>query len=171
MTIATFAGGCFWCMVKPFDRFDGVKKVISGYSGGHKEHPTYEEVCSNTTGHREAVQITYDESVISYREIVEIFFKTFDPTDAMGQFGDRGESYKPAIFYHSNEQKEIALTVIEELDEKKIFNAPIITPVIPYKNFFPAEEYHQDFYKKNPQRYQENHQVSGRSDFLEKHWN
>lgn len=170
MEVATFAGGCFWCLVKPFHKYDGVQSVISGYSGGFVENPTYEQVCSNTTGHREAVQITYDENVISYKEIVEVFFKTFDPTDAGGQFYDRGESYEPAVFYHTNEQKEIAEQVIQQLDESKVFNQPIVTPVIPYKNFYPAEDYHQDFYKKDPEHYSNYQQRSGRKAFIENHW-
>lgn len=170
MEIATFAGGCFWCMVKPFHKYDGVQSVVSGYSGGHVENPTYEQVCSNTTGHREAVQITYDENIISYKEIVEVFFKTFDPTDAGGQFYDRGESYEPAIFYHNEEQKEIAEEVIKQIDESHVFSSPIVTPVIPYKNFYPAEDYHQDFYKKDPAHYTNYQERSGRKAFIESHW-
>lgn len=170
MTKATLAGGCFWCLVKPFHQYDGVESVISGYSGGHVENPTYKEVCSNTTGHREAVQITFDEAVISYREVLEVFFKTFDPTDAKGQFYDRGESYEPAIFYHDEEQKETAEALIAELDAKQIFSGKIVTPVLPYKNFYPAEDYHQDYYLKDPAHYQNFQERSGRKAFIKKHW-
>lgn len=170
MAVATFAGGCFWCLVKPFDQFEGVECVVSGYSGGHVVNPTYKEVCSNTTGHREAVQITFNDEIISYEDIVRLFFKTFDPTDAGGQFYDRGESYQSAIFYHDKNQQQIAQSVIDDLENKKIFNAPIVTPVIAYKNFYEAEEYHQDFYKKDPDHYNAYKNRSGRQQFIDNHW-
>ena len=170
MSTATLAGGCFWCLVKPFDQWDGIKEIVSGYSNGDEENPSYELVSTGTTKHVEAVQIDFDENVISYREILEIFFKTFDPTDNGGQFGDRGPQYMPAIFYHNDEQKEIAETVINELEEKEVFNAPIITPVLPYKNFYPAEEEHQDFYKKNAGHYKAYYKGSGRQGFIENTW-
>lgn len=170
MQTATFAGGCFWCLVKPFDTFPGVQTVVSGYSGGHVEHPSYEQVCTNTTGHREAVQVTYDESQISYRDILKVYFMTFDPTDDKGQFYDRGESYTPAIFYHDDQQKSEALEYIRDLDAANIFNDKIKTPVLPYKNFYAAEKEHQYYYKKAPEHYERYQMGSGRKAFIEKHW-
>ncbi|WP_281190802.1 peptide-methionine (S)-S-oxide reductase MsrA [Staphylococcus schleiferi] len=170
MAIATLAGGCFWCLVKPFTSYDGVKSITSGYSGGTVEYPTYEEVCTNTTGHVEAVQIVFDEQVISFSDILDIYFKTFDPTDKNGQFFDRGESYRPVIFYHDEAQKESALKKIDALNEAKIFDKPVVTPVEPYKNFYPAEDYHQDYYKKHPVHYYQYQRGSGRKAFIKKHW-
>ncbi|WP_020008304.1 peptide-methionine (S)-S-oxide reductase MsrA [Salinicoccus albus] len=170
MAKATLAGGCFWCLVKPFDQFDGVNSVTSGYSNGHVENPSYQEVVSGTTGHVEAVQIDFDDTVMSYQELLEIFFKTFDPTDTEGQFGDRGPQYMPAIFYHDEEQKATAETVIRELDDKNIFKAPINTPVLPYKNFYKAEEEHQDFHQTHAAHYNAYYKGSGRKAFLESHW-
>ncbi|TDL40396.1 peptide-methionine (S)-S-oxide reductase [Macrococcoides bohemicum] len=170
MKLATLAGGCFWCMVKPFHQFDGILSVVSGYSGGHVENPTYEAVCTNTTGHREAVQISYDENIISYQEILDIYFKTFDPTDNEGQFFDRGESYTPAIFTHNEEQQQTAESVIKKLNDTKIFKKPVSTPIIPYKNFYPAEAYHQDYYKKAPSHYAAYSEGSGRNGFIKSHW-
>lgn len=170
MATATLAGGCFWCMVKPFHLHDGIEQVVSGYSGGHVEYPTYEAVCTNTTGHREAVQIIFNEEKISYEKILKIYFRTFDPTDNQGQFFDRGESYTPAIFAHDEEQRRIASAVIEELNNKKIFKSKIVTPIIPYKNFYAAENYHQDYYKKAPVHYEAYQTGSGRKDFINRHW-
>jgi len=168
--LATFAGGCFWCMVKPFDQWPGIIKVVSGYTGGTVENPTYEQVCSDTTGHYEAVQITFDPSVISYKELLEVFWQQVDPTDAGGQFGDRGTSYQTAIFYHSEEQRQQAEESKEEVDANGPFNKPIVTPVLPAKPFYPAEEYHQDYYKKNPAHYQRYSVGSGRAGYIERHW-
>lgn len=170
MQVATLAGGCFWCLVKPFHEWDGVISVVSGYSNGDKPNPTYEEVSTGTTGHVEAVQIEFDEGVLSYEDILKIFFKTFDPTDTGGQFGDRGPHYMPAVFYHDDAQKETAERVIKELDEEKIFSEPINTPVLPYKNFYPAEEHHQDFYQKNSAHYNAYFKGSGRKGYIEKVW-
>ncbi|MEB5566911.1 peptide-methionine (S)-S-oxide reductase MsrA [Mammaliicoccus sciuri] len=170
MAYATLAGGCFWCLVKPFNEFPGIIEVTSGYSGGHVENPTYEEVCTNQTGHVEAVQIEYNEDETDFEAILDIYFKTFDPTDNKGQFFDRGESYEPVIFYHNKEQEEIAHNKINQLNEQNIFDKPVITPVKPYKNFYPAEDYHQDYYLKNPAHYQGYQQGSGRKAFIEKYW-
>ena len=170
MAIATFAGGCFWCLVKPFDTYDGVRSVISGYSGGHVENPTYEQVCSDTTGHVEAVKIDFDPEIISYKDLLDVYFKTFDPTDNGGQFFDRGEHYRPVIFYHDEAQKSQALDKIKALNEAKIFNQPVITPVEPYQNFYPAEEYHQNYYRKNPMHYAQYQLGSGRKAFIDRHW-
>ncbi|SFC76460.1 peptide-methionine (S)-S-oxide reductase/peptide methionine sulfoxide reductase msrA/msrB [Bacillus sp. OV322] len=167
---ATFAGGCFWCMVKPFDEQPGIQSVISGYTGGTKKNPTYQEVCSETTGHYEAVQITFDPEVFPYEKLVELFWQQIDPTDAGGQFFDRGSSYQTAVFYHSEEQKEIALLSKEKLDKSGRFSKPVVTPVLPAKEFYPAEEYHQNYYKKQPQHYASYRFGSGRQTFLENKW-
>ncbi|MED4581190.1 peptide-methionine (S)-S-oxide reductase MsrA [Brevibacillus choshinensis] len=168
--IATFAGGCFWCMVSPFDKMPGIIKVVSGYTGGHVENPTYEEVCSDTTGHYEAVQITYDPTVFSYEQLVQLFWQQIDPTDAGGQFGDRGQSYAPVIFYHDEEQQRIAQESKKRLDESGRFQKPIVVEILPAKTFYPAEEYHQDYYKKNPMRYQYYRAASGRAKFTKEAW-
>lgn len=149
---AIFAGGCFWCMVHPFDQQPGIIKVVSGYTGGHVANPTYEQVCSHTTGHTEAVEITFDPAVISYAELVEIYWRQTDPTDAMGQFQDRGDSYRPVIFVNSDQQRIIAEASKEKLIASGRFNEPIVTQIEAAKPFYPAEEYHQDFYKKEPWR-------------------
>lgn len=167
---ATFAGGCFWCMVEPFDTRPGVESVISGYTGGDKPNPTYEEVCSNTTGHVEAVQITFQPEIMSYEELVNTFWQQIDPTDPGGQFNDRGESYQTAIFYHNEKQKEIAEKSKQALEESGKFNKPIVTKILPAKPFYPAEEYHQDYYKKQPYRYRLYKKGSGREDFIDKTW-
>ncbi|WP_218918715.1 peptide-methionine (S)-S-oxide reductase MsrA [Rufibacter tibetensis] len=167
---ATFAGGCFWCMVKPFHKYEGVIEVISGYTGGHVPNPTYEQVCSETTGHYEAVQVIFAPSVISYQEILEIFWQSIDPTDAGGQFGDRGSSYKTAIFYHSEEQKALAQASKEKVQREGPFETPIVTPILPAAAFYRAEEYHQDYYKKNPSHYGRYFVGSGRAGFLERNW-
>ncbi|AWX56109.1 MULTISPECIES: peptide-methionine (S)-S-oxide reductase MsrA [Brevibacillus] len=168
--IATFAGGCFWCMVSPFDKMPGIQKVVSGYTGGHVENPTYEQVCSDTTGHYEAIQITFDPSLISYEELLQMFWRQIDPTDAGGQFGDRGQSYAPAIFYHNEEQERLAQKSKQELDASGRFQKPIATLILPAKPFYPAEEYHQDYYKKNPVRYQYYRAASGRAKFTKEAW-
>lgn len=149
---AIFAGGCFWCMVHPFDQQPGIIKVVSGYTGGYVANPTYEQVCSHTTGHTEAVEITFDPAVISYAELVEIYWRQTDPTDAMGQFQDRGDSYRPVIFVNSDQQRVIAEASKEKLIASGRFNEPIVTQIEAAKPFYPAEEYHQDFYKKEPWR-------------------
>lgn len=166
---AIFAGGCFWCMVEPFDTVKGVKRVISGYTGGHVANPTYQEVCSGTTGHTEAVEITYDPNEISYEELLNYYWQVTDPTDAMGQFQDRGDNYRPVIFYNSNEQKLAAEKSKQELEESGKFDQPIVTKIEPATPFYPAEEYHQDFYKKDPMRYAME-EAGGRAQFIKKHW-
>ncbi len=168
---ATLAGGCFWCMETPFEKMDGVSEVISGYTGGHKENPTYEEVSAGRTGHLEAVQITYDPGKITYEKLLDIFWRQIDPTDAGGQFVDRGAQYRSAIFYHSPEQKELALKSRDALQRSGKFRKPIATEILPAAMFYPAEEYHQDYYKKNPVRYKFYRFNSGRDQFLKKTWN
>lgn len=167
---ATFAGGCFWCMVEPFDERPGIEKVISGYTGGTVENPTYEQVCSNTTGHVEAVQITFDPSIVPYEELVELFWQQIDPTDAGGQFHDRGDSYKTAIFYSNEEQKKIAEKSKQDLEASKKFNKPIVTKILPAKTFYPAEEEHQYYYKKNQFHYKTYKKGSGREQFIKDNW-
>jgi peptide methionine sulfoxide reductase msrA/msrB len=164
--LATFAGGCFWCMVQPFDELPGIIKVVSGYTGGHKEKPTYEEVCKHTTGHYEAVQITYDPTVFPYEKLLELFWQQIDPTDANGQFGDRGDSYKTAIFYHTEEQKRLAEESKQALEESKRFSKPIVTEIKEASVFYPAEEYHQGYYKKNSFHYNMYKEGSGRAGFI-----
>ncbi|KRN22201.1 peptide-methionine (S)-S-oxide reductase MsrA [Lacticaseibacillus camelliae] len=166
---AIFAGGCFWCMVQPFDTQPGINAVISGYTGGHVANPTYEQVASHTTGHTEAVEIKFDPAVISYAQLVEIYWQQTDPTDAMGQFQDRGDSYRPVIFYNSPEQKAIAEASKAKLAASGKFKDPIVTSIEPAKPFYPAEDYHQDFYKKNPLRF-EMEERGGREQFKSKHW-
>ncbi|ENH97288.1 peptide methionine sulfoxide reductase MsrA/MsrB [Gracilibacillus halophilus YIM-C55.5] len=167
---ATFAGGCFWCMVEPFDQQPGIIEVVSGYTGGDKPNPTYEEVCTNTTGHREAVQITFDPHVFSYQKLLDIFWQQIDPTDAGGQFNDRGDSYKTAIFYHNEEQKRLAEQSKQRLEESGTFQEPIVTDILPAKTFYSAEEEHQDYYKKQSFHYQLYKKGSGRADFIKKYW-
>lgn len=166
---AIFAGGCFWCMVKPFDTLPGIISVVSGYTGGHVPNPTYQQVASHTTGHTEAVKITFDPDKISYRELVNIYWHQTDPTDASGQFQDRGDSYRPVIFVNSDEQRKIAEESKKELQNSGEFDQPIVTKIEPAQPFYPTEEEHQDFYKKNPWRY-EIEEMGGREQFLKKHW-
>jgi len=170
MEKATFAGGCFWCMVKPFDEQPGIIQVVSGYTGGHVENPTYEQVCSEETGHYEAVQITFDPSIFPYTKLLDIFWQQIDPTDAGGQFHDRGGSYRTAIFTHSEEQRLQAEASKRALDESGRFDKPIVTEILPARPFYPAEEYHQDYYKKNPVRYELYRKGSGRDAYIKKHW-
>jgi peptide methionine sulfoxide reductase msrA/msrB len=167
---ATFAGGCFWCVETAFEDLDGVKKVVSGYSGGHVKNPTYEEVCTGTTGHLESVQIIFDPQLISYSELVDIFWKQIDPTDIGGSFVDRGSQYLSAIFYHNETQKKIAESSKSELDESGIFDKPIATKVVPFTSFYPAEDYHQQYCKKNPVRYYSYRSASGRDQYIKAVW-
>jgi len=170
MEKATFAGGCFWCMVKPFDQWDGIESVLSGYMGGHVKNPTYEDVKKGDSGHLEVVEIQFNPSVFSYEQLLEIFWQQIDPTDDGGQFHDRGESYKTAIFYHSEEQKEKAELSKLALAQSGKFKKPILTDIIPAETFYVAEDYHQDYYKKNPEHYAEDRAISGRDTFIEDHW-
>jgi peptide-methionine (S)-S-oxide reductase len=148
--IATVAGGCFWCIEAPFDELAGVQKAVSGYSGGHVKNPTYQQVTTGTTGHAEVVQITFDPSVISYKEILEVFFTLHDPTTLNRQGPDSGTQYRSAIYYHSPEQKEIAEKFIAELTAAKAYKDPIVTEVTMFTEFYSAEAYHQEFYVNNP---------------------
>ncbi len=148
--IATFAGGCFWCLEAVFEQLEGVEKVVSGYSGGRIPNPTYTHVCTGTTGHAEVVQITFDPAVISYRDLLEIFFAFHDPTTLNRQGHDVGTQYRSAIFYHSRQQQAAAEQVIADLDAQKVFDQPIVTEVAPLNAFFPAEDYHQGYFRVNP---------------------
>lgn len=168
--LATFAGGCFWCMVKPFDETPGIESVISGYTGGHVVNPTYEQVCSETTGHVEAVQITFDDELYSYEQLLSTFWTLIDPIDAGGQFYDRGESYTTAIFYHNDEQLDLAERSKAELQASGKFDKPIAVKILPASSFYPAEDYHQYYYKKNPMHYERYAVGSGRKAFQETHW-
>ncbi|WP_430788470.1 peptide-methionine (S)-S-oxide reductase MsrA [Virgibacillus flavescens] len=167
---ATFAGGCFWCMVKPFDKWDGVHAVVSGYTGGHVDNPTYEVVKAGETGHYEAVEITFDPEIITYETIITIFWQQIDPTDAGGQFHDRGDSYRTAIFHHNDKQKMFAESSKEDLEQSGKFKKPIVTKILPATTFYPAEDYHQDFYKTNEQEYKKDRAKSGRDEFIEEVW-
>jgi methionine-S-sulfoxide reductase len=167
---AIFAGGCFWCMVKPFDQQPGIIKVISGYTGGTVENPTYQQVCSGKTGHCEAVEITYDPEIFPYEKLLTLYWQQIDPTDPGGQFYDRGQSYQTAIYYHTQKQKQLAEKSKEDLEKSKRFSKPIVTPILPAMEFYPAEEYHQNYYKKNPNHYESYHIGSGRAGFIKEHW-
>lgn len=153
MEKALFAGGCFWCMVQPFEEMQGIELVLSGYTGGHVENPTYEQVKAQETGHTEAVLITYDEQQVTFQELLDIYWGLTDPTDAMGQFMDRGESYRPVIFYYNDEQRELALKSKELLEKSGRYDKPIVTTIEKAGAFYAAEEEHQEFYKKNPRAY------------------
>lgn len=167
---ATFAGGCFWCMVKPFDQFDGIESVISGYSGGHVENPTYEQVKSGTSGHLEVVEITFQPDIFSYEQLLEIFWQQIDPTDDEGQFQDRGSSYRASIFVHNDRQRLLAEASKKALNDSGRFNKPVVTEIRDAAPFYAAEDYHQDFYMKEPDHYQEDRTNSGRDEFLSAVW-
>ncbi len=166
LEVATFAGGCFWCTEADFEKLPGVVKVISGYTGGHKENPTYDEVCSGTTGHFEAVQVYYDPSRISYERLLDWFWRHVDPTDGGGQFVDRGEQYRTAIFYHNEKQRLSAEASKEKLVRSGKFDRPIVTRILKATRFYEAEAYHQDFYKTCPVRYEAYRSGSGRDGFF-----
>jgi len=168
---AIFAGGCFWCMEHPFEELDGVHEVISGYTGGHDDTPTYGEVSSGTTGHAEAVQITYDPKKIRYKRLLDVFWRQINPTDADGQFVDRGKQYRPGIFYQDEEQRKLAEQSKKELEQSGRYDAPIVIEITKFEKFYPAEEYHQDYASKNPIRYKIYRSGSGRDKYLKEIWN
>ncbi|TVY09804.1 peptide-methionine (S)-S-oxide reductase MsrA [Paenibacillus cremeus] len=170
MELATFAGGCFWCMVTPFEELPGIKGIVSGYSGGPEVNPTYEDVKAGRTGHTEVVQITFDPTVFPYERLLELFWQQIDPTDAGGQFHDRGASYRTEIFYHTERQRELAEQSKQALAASGRFDKPIVTEITAAGPFYPAEEYHQNYHRKNPAHYKEDREKSGRDAFLEKHW-
>ncbi|ANU10801.1 peptide methionine sulfoxide reductase [Planococcus antarcticus DSM 14505] len=167
---AIFAGGCFWCMVKPFDQFDGIEQVVSGYSGGHIENPSYEQVKSGTTGHLEVVEITFQSDIFSYEQLLDIFWQQIDPTDDEGQFQERGSSYRASIFVQNERQRTIAEKSKLELNNSGRFDKPVVTEIRDAAPFYAAEEYHQNFYKKNPDHYKEDRTASGRDKFLSSIW-
>lgn len=167
---ATFAGGCFWCMVKPFDEQPGIIEVVSGYTGGTLENPSYEQIKTGETGHREAVEITFDPDVFSYETLLELYWPQIDPTDDGGQFFDRGSQYRTAIFYHTEEQKLKAEQSKTAVEESGRFKNPVVTEILPAAPFYPAEEYHQKFYAKNPEKYKQEREESGREEFIQKNW-
>jgi len=170
LQLATFAGGCFWCMEHPFERIEGVKEVVAGFSGGDEPDPDYARVASGATSHLEAVQITYDPAVVSYTRLLDTFWRQIDPTDAGGQFADRGEHYTTAIFYHNMAQKQAAHESLEQIRNSGRFSTEIATDIRAYKNFYPAAEEHQQFYRKCPLRYTRYREGSGRAQYLEQTW-
>lgn len=167
---ATFAGGCFWCMEQPFDALPGVVSVTSGYTGGSKKNPTYEEVSAGGTGHAEAVQIVYDPAQVSYEKLLNIFWHNIDPTTKDRQFCDSGNQYRSAIFYHTEDQHRIALLSKTQLEKTKTFKEPVVTEIVQANEFYPAEEYHQHYYKKNPIRYKFYRFTCGRDQRLRELW-
>jgi peptide methionine sulfoxide reductase msrA/msrB len=167
---ATFAGGCFWCSESDLEKIEGVEDVISGYTGGQEANPTYKEVSAGQTGHYEAVQVIYDPDVVTYEALLEAFWRHINPTDAGGQFVDRGPQYRTAIFYHNEEQKRLAEAAKKELQGSGRFNVPIVTEILPFSTFYRAEEYHQDYYKKSPLRYKYYRYASGRDQFIAESW-
>jgi peptide-methionine (S)-S-oxide reductase len=167
---AAFAGGCFWCMVKPFKDWEGVHGIESGYMGGQLDNPTYEDVKKGDSGHLEVVEITFDPSLFPYEKLLEVYWQQIDPTDADGQFQDRGHSYSTAIFYYTDEQRKIAEQSKSDLASSGKFTKPIVTVIRPAETFYKAEEYHQDYYEKEEEHYKEDRSQSGRDEFIEKNW-
>jgi peptide-methionine (S)-S-oxide reductase len=167
---ATFAGGCFWCMEHPFDEIPGVVSVTSGYTGGQKKNPTYEEVSAGGTGHAESVQIVYDPARVTYEKLLNVFWHNIDPTAKDRQFCDSGHQYRSGIFYHSEEQHRLALQSKAELEKNKTFREPVATGIVQATEFYPAEDYHQHYYKKNPIRYKFYRSRCGRDQRLRELW-
>jgi len=167
---ATFAGGCFWCMEPPFDKIDGVVSTTSGYTGGIEKNPTYREVSSGKTGHAEAVQVLYDPAKVSYEKLLDVFWHQINPTTPDRQFVDTGHQYRTAIFYHNDMQRRLAEESKTGMEESGRFDGPIVTEIVPAGDFWPAEDYHQDYYMKNPLRYKYYRFGSGRDQYLEKVW-
>jgi len=168
--IATFAGGCFWCMEPPFDKLKGVISTTSGYMGGHVDQPTYQQVARGSSGHAEVLQVVYDASIINYETLLNTFWRNIDPTDSDGQFCDRGSQYRTEVFYHNAEQRDLAQQSKAELRNKKSFKEDIITDITTASRFYPAEQYHQDYYQKNPIRYKYYRYSCGRDNRLEALW-
>ena len=166
--IATLAGGCFWCTESDLEKLKGVTDVVSGYSGGELENPTYKQVSSGKSGHIEVINVIYNPDVVSYEQVLDQFFRHIDPTDDKGSFVDRGPQYRPAIFYHNQEQKDLAQNFMMEIDKAQIFGAPLKTELIKFEKFWPAEDYHQDYYKKSKVRYNYYRYASGRDQYLDK---
>ena len=170
LATATFAGGCFWCVESDFDTVPGVVETISGYTGGTITNPTYKQVSEGGTGHREAVQIRYDPKQVSYERLLEIFWRSVDPTDGGGQFCDRGESYQTAIFVDNEEERRLAEAAKAAIDQAMVLDAPVVTPIEPAGEFYPAEDYHQDYYTKNPFRYRFYRFSCGRDSRVQQVW-
>jgi peptide-methionine (S)-S-oxide reductase len=171
--VATFAGGCFWCMEPPFDKLDGVISTTSGYTGGHVPDPDYEQVSAGATGHAEALQIVYDPAKVSFSRLLEVFWRNIDPLDAGGQFCDRGDQYRSAVFYHDSGQQQLAEQSKQDLQRSAAFShygKPVATQIVAATKFYPAEEYHQDYYKKNPIRYKFYRNGCGRDKVLDRYW-
>ena len=168
--VATFAGGCFWCIESVFEKLEGVSEAVSGYSGGHTDNPTYAEVGGGKTGHTETVQIYYDPAVVTYEALLDRLWKDIDPTDPDGQFVDRGSEYRPAIFYHNEEEKKLAIQSRDKLEASNRYDKPITIEIVPFDKFYEAEGYHQDYHKKSPLRYKVYRHGSGRDQYLEKTW-
>lgn len=168
--VATFAGGCFWCVEKAFEEVPGVREAVSGYAGGEEVDPTYEQVSRGATGHTEAVQVYYDPDVVSYTGLIQAFWRMMDPTDLEGQFVDRGQQYRPVIFYHNEMQQSIAQRERLQLEAMRLYDEPVVIPIEPFTTFYRAEDYHQDYYRKNPVRYWVYTNNSGRFQFTEKAW-
>ena len=167
---AIFAGGCFWCMEPPFDKLEGVVSTVSGYTGGHGDNPTYKQVSTDTTGHYEALEVTYDPTKITYKKLLTVFWHNVDPLTDDGQFCDKGKSYRTAIFYLNYEQKKLADESKQQLDDSSYFQIPIVTEILEAKTFYPAEDYHQNYYQKNPVRYKYYRFACGRDSRLNKLW-
>jgi peptide-methionine (S)-S-oxide reductase len=170
LATATFAGGCFWCMEPPFDELAGVVSTTSGYTGGHRRNPTYEDVSAGGTGHAEAVQVTYDPRRIGYAELLDVFWKNVDPTTPDRQFCDMGSQYRTAIFFHDDEQRRLAEQSRQKLEQAGRLKGAIVTQIVPASEFYPAEEYHQDYYRKNPLRYRFYRYNCGRDQRLRELW-
>lgn len=168
--VATFAGGCFWCMEPPFDKVDGVYSTTSGYAGGKVKNPTYRQVSAGVTGHAEAIQVVYDPERVTYEELLEVFWHNIDPLDGGGQFCDRGSQYRPAIFFEGDEQRRAAEASKQALTDSGRLPRPIVTEITPLEAFYPAEDYHQDFYKKSPVRYTSYRAGCGRDRRLKQLW-
>ena len=170
LKVATFAGGCFWCTEADFDKVEGVLKTTSGYIGGKEVDPKYEDVARGLTGHAEAVQVEYDPTVVSYEKLLDIYWKSVDPLTKNAQFCDVGTQYRTAIFYHGEEQQTLALNSKEKIEKSGRFSSPLVTEIVEAGTFYPAEDYHQDYYKKNPMRYQLYRTGCGRDSKLKKLW-
>lgn len=170
LAAATFAGGCFWCMEPPFDKLEGVVSTTSGYLGGQRDNPTYQEVSAGGTGHAEAVRILYDPDKVSYQQLLDVFWHNVDPLDPHGQFCDKGSQYRTAIFYHGDEQRKLAEQSMQALAQSGRFDRPIVTEIVAAPTFYPAEDYHQDYYRKNPLRYKYYRFSCGRDQRLEELW-
>jgi methionine-S-sulfoxide reductase len=167
---ATFAGGCFWCVQPPYDKLNGVVKTTVGYTGGQEKNPTYKQVSYGKTTHTESIEVVFDPAVVSYEQLLDVFWMNIDPTDIKGQFVDRGSQYRPEIFYHSENQRIIAENSKQKLEKSGRFDKPVVVPITPASQFWKGEDYHQKYYKKSPVSYYAYRRGSGRDQFIEKYW-